>query len=158
MEQLHFSLRAISKQGAGVVIYEQQEGRGIGLLEKLRAYQLQDQGLDTIEANLMLGHEVDLRDYQLPVHILRFLQINSLRLITNNPDKIRSVERAGIRIVERIPADARVSPFAANYVSVKREKLGHFTNTPDILPGSAEHVWHAEPGYEPGCLDQQVDP
>jgi GTP cyclohydrolase II len=110
-----------------LVIYEQQEGRGIGLVEKLRAYELQDCGLDTIEANLRLGHAVDLRDYKLPVQILRFLKIRSVRLMSNNPDKINAVLAAGIKIVERVAAYTLVSPHSADYVATKREKLGHLT-------------------------------
>src|ERR1700744_4261700 len=100
-DQLHVALRAIAQEGAGVLVYEQQEGRGIGLMEKLRAYELQDEGLDTIEANLRLGHPVDARDYQRPVAILRFLGIEAVRLMTNNPRKIDAVRSAGIRIHER---------------------------------------------------------
>jgi GTP cyclohydrolase II len=96
-EQLHLALRTIAEQGAGVLVYEHQEGRGIGLMEKLRAYQLQDQGLDTIEANLRLGHAVDLRNYALSVEVLRFL--NSLaQLMTNNPEKIDAVRSWGLKL------------------------------------------------------------
>src|SRR5580658_6867995 len=94
-EQLHLALHAIAEQGAGVLVYEHQEGRGIGLKEKLRAYQLQDRGLDTIEANLALGHAVDLRNYALSVEVLRYLNIGSLQLMTNNPEKINAVRAAG---------------------------------------------------------------
>jgi GTP cyclohydrolase II len=124
-DQLHLALRLIAEEGAGVLLYEQQEGRGIGLMEKLRAYELQDRGLDTIEANLELGHAVDLRDYQLLVEILRFLNIASVRLITNNPEKIRAVNEAGIHIAERISADVPASPFSMQYLSTKSTKLGH---------------------------------
>ncbi|MGA2249059.1 GTP cyclohydrolase II [Terracidiphilus sp.] len=124
-DQLHLALRAIAEEGAGVLLYEQQEGRGIGLMEKLRAYELQDQGLDTIEANLRLGHAVDLRDYALPVEILRFLGIRSLRLMTNNPDKINAVYAAGIEIVERVSADVPDNPHSAHYLATKRNQLGH---------------------------------
>lgn len=124
-DQLHLALRVIAEEGAGVLLYEQQEGRGIGLLEKLRAYELQEQGLDTIEANLRLGHAVDLRDYALPVEILRFLGIRSLRLMTNNPDKISAVRAAGIKIVERVSANVPGNPHSAYYLATKRKKLGH---------------------------------
>jgi GTP cyclohydrolase II len=124
-DQLQLALRAIADGGAGVLVYEHQEGRGIGLVEKLRAYELQDEGLDTIEANLVLGHAIDLRDYVLAVKILGFLGVTSLRLMTNNPDKLRAVESAGIEIVERLAADVAVTPHSAKYLATKRDKLGH---------------------------------
>ena len=127
-DQLHLALRVIANEGAGVLLYEHQEGRGIGLMEKLRAYELQDQGLDTIEANLCLGHSVDLRDYALAVDILQFLAIRSLRLMTNNPEKIAAVLSSGIGIVERLGADVPVSPHSAYYLATKRKKLGHLSN------------------------------
>jgi GTP cyclohydrolase II len=126
-EQLHLAMRRIAEEGAGILLYEHQEGRGIGLMEKLRAYALQDDGLDTIEANLRLGHAVDLRDYQLAVDILRFLEIPSIRLMTNNPDKVSAVVAAGIEVVERVSADVPISPHAAHYLAVKRERLGHLS-------------------------------
>jgi GTP cyclohydrolase II len=127
-EQLHLALRVIAEEGSGILLYEHQEGRGIGLMEKLRAYALQDQGLDTIEANLQLGHAVDLRDYQLAVEILHFLKVPSLRLMTNNPEKVNAVLTSGIEIVERISADVPGSPYSAHYLAIKREKLGHFSD------------------------------
>ena len=127
-DQLHLALRLIADEGAGLLLYEHQEGRGIGLMEKLRAYELQDQGLDTIEANLRLGHAVDLRDYALAVDILRFLKIRSVRLMTNNPDKIDAVLSSGIEIVDRLSADVPVTPHSAHYLATKREKLGHLSN------------------------------
>lgn len=133
-EQLHLALRTIAEQGAGVLVYEHQEGRGIGLIEKLRAYQLQDQGLDTIEANLWLGHDVDLRNYALSVEVLRFLAIRSLRLMTNNPDKIDAVRSSGIEIVMRMSADVPANPHSTRYLATKRDKLGHlFNSAPDLL-------------------------
>jgi GTP cyclohydrolase II len=128
-EQLHLALRTIADQGAGVLVYEHQEGRGIGLMEKLRAYQLQDQGLDTIEANLRLGHAVDLRNYALSVEVLRFLAIRSLRLMTNNPDKIHAVRSSGIEIVKRVSADVPANPHSAQYLATKRDRLGHLFNS-----------------------------
>ncbi|HEV2708962.1 MAG TPA: GTP cyclohydrolase II [Edaphobacter sp.] len=128
-DQLHLALNVIAEKGIGLLLYEQQEGRGIGLMEKLRAYELQDQGLDTIEANLRLGHAVDLRDYALPVEILRFLGIRSLRLMTNNPDKINAVRAAGIEIVERLSADVPDNLHSAHYLATKREKLGHLCSS-----------------------------
>jgi GTP cyclohydrolase II len=135
-DQLHLALRVIAEEGAGVLLYEQQEGRGIGLMEKLRAYELQDQGLDTIEANLRLGHAVDLRDYALPMEILRFLGIRSLRLMTNNPDKINAVQAAGIEIVERVSADVPDNPHSAHYLATKRERLGHLCSPANSFSSS----------------------
>jgi len=133
-EQLHLALRAIAEQNAGVLVYEHQEGRGIGLIEKLRAYQLQDQGLDTIDANLRLGHAVDLRSYRLSVEVLRFLNIHSLQLMTNNPDKIHAVRFSGIEITRRVSADVPANPHSARYLAIKRNKLGHlFNSTADFL-------------------------
>lgn len=127
-DQLHLALQSIAKEGAGILLYEYQEGRGIGLMEKLRAYELQDCGLDTVEANLRLGHAIDLRDYELAVKILRFLNVRAVRLMTNNPEKIVCVRSAGIEIVERLSADVPGTPHAAFYLATKREKLGHLSN------------------------------
>jgi GTP cyclohydrolase II len=124
-DQLHLALRTIAEEGSGILVYEHQEGRGIGLMEKLRAYELQERGLDTIEANLQLGHAIDLRDYALAVDILRFLKVRSLRLMSNNPEKIKVVQSSGIEIVERLSADVPESTHSAHYVATKREKLGH---------------------------------
>jgi GTP cyclohydrolase II len=133
-EQLHLALRSIAKQGAGILLYEHQEGRGIGLMEKLRAYELQDQGLDTIEANLQLGHAVDLRDYRLPVAVLTYLGIRSVRLMTNNPRKIEAVQSAGIAIHERLSADVPVTRHAARYLATKRDRLGHYSDAVNEQP------------------------
>jgi len=140
-DQLHLALGAIAKEGAGVLLYEHQEGRGIGLMEKLRAYELQDQGLDTIEANLRLGHAIDLRDYVLAVDILRLLDIRALRLMTNNPDKLHAVRSAGIDIIERLGADVPGSPHSARYLATKRERLGHLLN-PMAALGEASSPSH----------------
>lgn len=141
-DQLHLALRKIAEEGAGVLIYERQEGRGIGLMEKLRAYELQDQGLDTVEANLRLGHAADARDYALAVHILRWFKIKSLRLISNNPEKVKAVLSSGIQIVERICADVPGSEDSTQYLATKREKLGHFAkpaNNPFIRADQSTH-------------------
>src|SRR6201999_2088017 len=103
-DQLHLALRTIADHGAGILIYEQQEGRGIGLMAKLRAYELQDQGLDTIQANEQLGFESDYRHFDLPAEILKLLNIQAVRLITNNPEKVSALESAGIKVVERLSA------------------------------------------------------
>lgn len=127
-DQLQLALQMIAEEGTGVLIYEHQEGRGIGLMEKLRAYELQDGGLDTIEANIRLGHVPDSRDYMLAVQILRYLKINSLRLISNNPEKVHAVLSAGIHIDERINSDVPASAHSARYLATKREKFGHFSH------------------------------
>ena len=132
-DQLHLALRVIADEGSGMLLYEHQEGRGIGLMEKLRAYELQDQGLDTIEANLRLGHAIDLRDYALAVDVLRFLKVRSLRLMTNNPQKINAVLSSGVEIVERLSADVPDSPHSAHYLATKREKLGHLSDLATVF-------------------------
>jgi GTP cyclohydrolase II len=137
-DQLHLAMQMIAEEGAGMILYEHQEGRGIGLMEKLRAYELQDQGLDTIEANLRLGHAIDLRDYALPVQILRFLNVRAVRLMTNNPEKINAVLSSGIEIAERVSADVPGSPHSEHYVATKRERLGHLSNAVEMLPETAQ--------------------
>lgn len=123
--QLELSLDRIAEEGRGLLIYEHQEGRGIGLLNKLRAYELQDHGADTVEANERLGFEADLRSYSMPAAILRCLGVTSLRLLSNNPSKIEALERDGIRVVERIPCIADPHEGISNYLSTKKEKMGH---------------------------------
>lgn len=126
-DQLHLALGRIAHEGAGVLVYEHQEGRGIGLMDKLRAYALQDDGLDTIEANLQLGHPIDRRSYRLPIEVLRLLRVTSVRLMTNNPIKIATVLSAGIDIVERLSAEVSPNPHSARYLATKRDKLGHLS-------------------------------
>jgi len=128
--QLELALETIAAEGRGLLIYEQQEGRGIGLLNKLRAYQLQDQGADTVEANEQLGFEADLRGYQMPAAILNFLEVRAVRLMSNNPEKIQALERAGVRVAERIPCLADPMGSTENYLRTKRDKLGHLLDTP----------------------------
>lgn len=124
--QLELSLKHIAQEGRGLVIYEHQEGRGIGLLNKLRAYELQDQGADTVEANQRLGFESDLRSYELPGAILRFFGLTAVRLLSNNPEKVEAVERAGIRVTERVPCLADVLDTREAYLRTKKEKMGHW--------------------------------
>ena len=128
--QLELALETLAGEGRGLLIYEQQEGRGIGLLNKLRAYQLQDQGADTVEANEQLGFEADLRGYQMPAAILNFLKVRSVRLMSNNPEKIQALERAGVRVAERIPCLVDAMGSTENYLRTKRDKLGHLLDTP----------------------------
>jgi GTP cyclohydrolase II len=123
--QLEIALHAIAAEGRGLLIYEHQEGRGIGLLNKLRAYELQDQGADTVEANERLGFENDLRSYALPAAILRYFGLESIRLLSNNPEKVEAVEQAGVRVVERIPCLADVLETREAYLRTKKEKMGH---------------------------------
>lgn len=124
-QQLELALSKISELGRGILIYEEQEGRGIGLMAKLQAYELQDQGLDTVEANVKLGYEVDCRSYQMPVEVLKALGVRKLRLLSNNPEKVSAVEAAGIEVVERVPADVQAYTSSAKYLRTKREKMGH---------------------------------
>ena len=124
-QQLQLAMSMISREGAGVVVYEEQEGRGIGLMAKLQAYQLQDQGLDTLEANERLGLKADYRQYVLPIEILNALGIARVRLLSNNPDKISALERAGIQVMERIPCEVSAGPYAGEYLNTKRDKCGH---------------------------------
>ena len=124
-QQLEMALRMISDAGTGVLIYEQQEGRGIGLMAKLQAYELQDQGLDTVEANEKLGFKADHREFLLPVEILKALGIRQVRLLSNNPDKVGALERAGIRVIERVPCEVEPSKYTQEYLKTKEEKLGH---------------------------------
>ena len=123
--QLELSLTQIAEEGRGLVIYEHKEGRGIGLLNKLRAYELQDHGADTVEANEQLGFEADLRDFELPADILRYFAVTRVRLLSNNPRKIEALERAGIEVVERVPCLAAPPDSAAVYLRTKKVKLGH---------------------------------
>jgi GTP cyclohydrolase II len=124
-QQLEMALSMIAEQGAGVLIYEQQEGRGIGLMAKLQAYELQDAGLDTVEANERLGFKADHRDFTLPGEMLKALGIGKVRLLSNNPDKVSALEQAGIEVVERVPCEVDPSPHAEDYLKTKKEKLGH---------------------------------
>jgi GTP cyclohydrolase II len=124
-EQLNWAMQAIAKEGSGIVIYERQEGRGIGLMAKLKAYELQDQGFDTVEANERLGYDADLRDFVLPANVLQFLGITRIRLLTNNPHKIEALEDAGIEVVQRLNCDVDPSPDAISYLLTKKIKMGH---------------------------------
>jgi GTP cyclohydrolase II len=124
--QLELALKTIAQEGRGLIIYENQEGRGIGLLNKLRAYELQDEGADTVEANQRLGFENDLRSYELPGAILRYFGLKAIRLLSNNPEKVEAVERAGVRVSERVPCLADVLDTREAYLRTKKEKMGHW--------------------------------
>ena len=143
--QLAAAMRLIAEEGRGVVLYLRQEGRGIGLLEKLRAYNLQDLGYDTVDANLLLGHQPDLRDYQVAAEMLKDLGVTDLRLLTNNPDKISGLERCGLRVTERVPLETAVHAENAHYLDTKVRRMRHLLNgvtgedgTRDQGPGVSE--------------------
>src|SRR5258707_5042223 len=124
-QQLEMALSMIRDEGAGILIYEQQEGRGIGLMAKLQAYALQDAGLDTVEANERLGFKADQRDFALPGEILKSLGVGRVRLLSNNPEKVDALQRAGIEVIERVPCEVDPNPHAEEYLKTKKEKLGH---------------------------------
>ena len=126
--QLELALGKIADAGAGILLYEQQEGRGIGLMAKLKAYQLQDQGMDTVEANVELGYAADCRAYELPAEVLKLLGVSAVRLITNNPEKVAALEAGGIAVVERISAEVEPQETFAGYLKTKQEKMGHITD------------------------------
>lgn len=123
--QLELAMAMIGRVRSGLLLYVPQEGRGIGLLNKLKAYQYQDQGMDTVEANLKLGFAADSRDYRFAADVLRVLGARRIRLLSNNPDKVKQLEDAGIDVVERIPCQPRTSQRSRAYLKTKKEKLGH---------------------------------
>jgi GTP cyclohydrolase II len=127
-QQLELALATIADAGAGILLYEKQEGRGIGLMAKLQAYELQDQGMDTIEANLELGYQADCREYELPAAILKMLGVKAVRLITNNPEKVAALEAVGITVAERISAEVPPEPTFERYLQTKRDKMGHLVS------------------------------
>ena len=124
-QQLEMALAMIAEQGAGVLIYEQQEGRGIGLMAKLQAYALQDGGLDTVEANEKLGFKADQRGFEMPAEIIKALGITQVRLLSNNPDKVAALEKAGIKVTERVPCEVAPTSHTEDYLKTKQEKMGH---------------------------------
>jgi GTP cyclohydrolase II len=131
--QLELALQTIAEEGAGILLYEQQEGRGIGLMPKLQAYALQDKGLDTVEANEQLGFKADCRAFELPAEVLRLMGVLQIRLMTNNPEKVAAMETAGIRVVERISSAVESQESFEKYLQVKREKMGHLTDKTEVL-------------------------
>ena len=124
-EQLHKAMQMIEKEGRGAVVYLNQEGRGIGLMDKIRAYKLQEEGLDTVEANIHLGHEADERDYGVGAQILNLLGIHKMRLMTNNPVKRIGLEGYGLEVVENVPIEVEPNPFNLRYMHTKKERMGH---------------------------------
>jgi GTP cyclohydrolase II len=127
-QQLELALSMIADAGCGILLYEKQEGRGIGLMAKLQAYELQDKGLDTIEANQQLGFDADYRQYALPSEVLKQLGVKQVRLISNNPDKVAALENAGIEVVERVSAEVEPYEHSEHYLRTKKEKMGHWFN------------------------------
>ena len=123
--QLELALGKIAAEGAGILLYEQQEGRGIGLMAKLKAYELQDHGRDTVEANEELGYAADCREFELPAEVLKLLNVSQVRLITNNPEKVAALEAGGIQVVERISAEVVPQESFEKYLKTKHEKMGH---------------------------------
>jgi 3,4-dihydroxy 2-butanone 4-phosphate synthase/GTP cyclohydrolase II len=130
-QQLRSAMKLIAKAGHGAIVYQHQEGRGIGIINKIRAYALQDQGADTIEANRQLGFEADLRSYDQCAEILFDLGLRRLRLMSNNPEKIRALENFGLKIVERVPLKIKFNKNFARYLRTKREEMGHLINLPE---------------------------
>ena len=118
-------MQKIGKASAGILLYLPQEGRGIGLMNKLRAYQLQDRGMDTVEANVSLGFAADLREYDFPAKVLRKLGATKIRLLSNNPDKVKQLESAGVKVIERVPCQPRTSKVSRAYLQTKKSKMGH---------------------------------
>jgi GTP cyclohydrolase II len=123
--QLELALYQIGEEGRGFLIYELQEGRGIGIMNKLRAYELQDSGADTVEANEQLGFRADHREYQLPGSVLKYFGIHEVRLMSNNPEKINALERVGVRVVTRVPCQVEPTATTEDYLRTKKEKMGH---------------------------------
>jgi GTP cyclohydrolase II len=123
--QLELSMKQIGAAPAGILLYLPQEGRGIGLMNKLRAYELQDGGMDTVEANESLGFAADARDYDFPAQILKKLGAKQIRLLSNNPEKVRQLEAAGVTVVQRLPCQPRISKISRAYLQTKKKKMGH---------------------------------
>ena len=160
--QLSAAMNLIAAEGRGVILYMRQEGRGIGLLEKLRAYNLQDVGYDTVEANLLLGHQPDLRDYRVAAEILKDLGLSALRLMTNNPDKIDGLERCGLAVTERVPLQTTIHAENAHYLSTKARRMRHLLEVgmaeSNGLAGGRAATDYPTPVIMPGRGNGDVDP
>src|SRR5205085_6445323 len=141
-EQLEIAMRAIAEEGRGLVIYEHQEGRGIGLKAKLQAYALQDAGLDTVDANHALGFRADCRDFRLPAAILHELRVSRVRLLSNNPHKSRALSATGIA-VSQVPCEVAPTPYSLTYLRAKKEKMGHHLSL-----GQHEQAGHPNPSQD----------
>jgi GTP cyclohydrolase II len=156
-EQLDASLRRIAEEGRGILLYLRQEGRGIGLLDKLRAYDLQDEGYDTVEANIMLGHGADERDYGIAAQILNDLDVRSIRLLTNNPVKIESLRESGLRVSERVPLQPHLNQHNTEYLRTKADRMRHLLDVGSLkpgLPGSlySQNVSHPDTPNDSGLV------
>jgi GTP cyclohydrolase II len=144
-DQLEMSIKEIAARDLGIVLYLRQEGRGIGFANKIRAYSLQEQGYDTIEANQLLGFRPDERDYDIAAHMLGSLEVRSIRLMSNNPDKVADLQFHGVQIVERLPIIAPANPFNERYLETKRLKAGHYLTRPGA-PSVPEQIDSARNG------------
>jgi GTP cyclohydrolase II len=140
-DQLAMALQAVADEGRGMVIYEYQEGRGIGLMAKLQAYELQDAGIDTVEANRALGFKADYRDFSLPAAILRDLCVRQVRLLTNNPHKVHALTDAGIEVVAQIPCEAAPTSHSLAYLRTKKERMGHALSLRPSRAASDKFAW-----------------
>lgn len=138
-EQLQEAMRLIAERGRGVILYLRQEGRGIGLAEKLKAYNLQDLGYDTVDANLILGHEADAREYSAAVHILADLEVGPIQLLTNNPDKVAALQALGVQVVEQMPIHGSVTPDNVDYLTTKVRRMRHSQSLLPALSGTNAH-------------------
>ncbi|MCX7656764.1 GTP cyclohydrolase II [Treponema sp. J25] len=136
--QLHRALELIEQEGRGIVLYHQEEGRGIGLVNKIRAYALQDAGYDTYDANIALGFAADERDFRVPAAMLQKIGVTSVRLLTNNPKKVEELEAAGMRVIERVPLELPAQEHNRFYLATKKERFGHFLSL-DHTQGPVTH-------------------
>jgi 3,4-dihydroxy 2-butanone 4-phosphate synthase / GTP cyclohydrolase II len=127
-DQIEAAMSLIAKAESGVLVYQQKEGRGIGLINKIHAYELQDQGLDTVAANIELGFDADLRDYRLPAEILKYLKATRIKLLSNNPEKVQGLQQEGIIVEKRVPLEITPHRLTRGYLKIKKEKLGHLLN------------------------------
>ena len=155
-DQLAIALQAVADEGCGVVIYEYQEGRGIGLMAKLQAYELQDAGIDTVEANRALGFKTDYRDFSLPVAILRDLRVRRVRLLTNNPHKVHALTDAGIDVVARIPCEAALTSHSLAYLRTKKERMGHALSLRPSRAASDKFAWRGSNYNRTGGASREI--